>query len=259
MFGWICVAVASVVMALKSITAWLRKDQKSPVTQSSLKAVINLTRPVRESRMIRATESHIYSAGFYGLDLPQELGEQLHWTGKGDFSKAHRIQDTANPRHPYTCTPDVLAQNSFGACFVKNVEGYRIHSYIHRSPPFTCKIRMCTITAIFNLSNIIPFNNLSPENVLEIIQPINVLELAYPANKTTLTISQPFIGPGTRNILLKPIFWSVTGMYLPTFPLGHSERNQTYVTAEFLMLDNGQIDAIYMLNEPKQPTTTPLQ
>ncbi|KAJ9064454.1 hypothetical protein DSO57_1030436 [Entomophthora muscae] len=208
--------------------------------------------PVLESQRIRAAESHIYTAGFYGLNLPQELGEQLHWTGKGDFSKAHRSVTTAKPQFPYTCTQNAILRNNSGACFVKNIEGYMISNFIHHSPPFTCKKRMCTITATFNLSNTIPFNNLSPENVLEITKPTSVLELAYPTNKKNLTISQTFIGPGTRVILLKPIFWLVTGMYLSTVPLGFPESNPTYVTAEFLMLANGQIDAIYSLYDFKE-------
>ncbi|KAJ9064453.1 hypothetical protein DSO57_1030435 [Entomophthora muscae] len=129
---------------------------------------------------------------------------------------------------------------------------------MHHSPPHTCKKQgLCAITATFNLSNTIPFNNLSPKNVLEVTQPTNDLELAYPTNKTTLTISQTFIGPGTRVILLKPILWSVMGIYLPTVPLGHTKHNQTYVVADFLMLNNGQIDAMYILNEPKQASSIP--
>ncbi|KAJ9071017.1 hypothetical protein DSO57_1001265 [Entomophthora muscae] len=256
--------MASAIVAVKNGIAWCRSsnDQRhsnKPVKQVPPKPVKNLTSLVREPRAKQVKGLQISSSGFYGLNLPLKLDQQLHWTGKGDFSKAHRSVTPAKSQFHHTCTQNTPLRNNSSACFVKNVEGYMIPSSMHRSPPFTCKQRMCTITATFNLSNTIPFNNLSPENVLEITHPTNAPELAYPANQTTLTVTETFIGPGTRVILLKPILWSVKGLYLPTVPLGYPELNQTYVVANFLMLANGQIDAIYMLNEPKRPTTTPPQ
>ncbi|KAJ9064456.1 hypothetical protein DSO57_1030438 [Entomophthora muscae] len=231
----------------------MKKDLSSDEArkQAQLKPK-NLPSLVSGHQNKRAARLLFNSQGNYGFNLPQELGQQLHWTGKGNFSKSHKREDIAHLQHPLTCTPDVRMQNSFGACFVKSDEGYMLPSFIHRSPPFTCKKRMCTITATFNFSNTIPFKNLSPENVLEITQPTSVLELAYPTNKTTLTISQPFLGPGTRVILLKPIFWSIKGIYLPTVPFDFPEPNQTFVAAQFLMLVNGRIDAIYTLYNPNQ-------
>ncbi|KAJ9077079.1 hypothetical protein DSO57_1020060 [Entomophthora muscae] len=182
-----------------------RSNEASPTQAKNLASLVSGHQRKRAARLL------FNSQGNYGFNLPQELGQQLYWTGKGDFSKSHKREDIAHPQNPHTCTPDVLMHNDFGACFVKSGEGYMIPSFIHRSPPFTCKKRMCTITATFNFSNTIPFNNLSPENVLEITHPTNVLELAYLANKKNFTISQTFIGPGTRVILLRPIFWSITG------------------------------------------------
>ncbi|KAJ9077081.1 hypothetical protein DSO57_1020062 [Entomophthora muscae] len=260
MFGWTCVAIVSVLLIFKSGTVLQNKNKHvgsgEAMKQAHLKQN-NLTSLVPGPQNRRAARLLFKSQGNYGFNLPQELGQHLHWTGNGNFSDSHNCEDIAHPQLSYTCTPDALMQNSFGACFVKSGEGYRIPRSMYRSSPFTCKKRMCTITATFSLSNTIPFNNLLPKNVLEIIKPTNVLELAYPTNKTTLTISQPFLGPGTRVILLKPIFWLVKGMYLPTVPLGFPESNSTYVSAQFLMLVNGRIDAIYALHTPIQATTIP--
>ncbi|KAJ9076715.1 hypothetical protein DSO57_1023560 [Entomophthora muscae] len=236
---------------MKKDTGSHKARKQALLKQKNLASLVSGPQNKRAARLL------FNSQGNYGFNLPQELGQQLHWTGKGNFSNSHHHEDIAHPQHPHTCTSDVQIHNSFGACFVKSGEEYMIPSFIHRSPPFTCKKRMCTITATFNLSNTIPFKNLSPENVLEITHPTSVLELAYPTNKTTLTISQPFLGPGTRIILLKPIFWTIKGIYLPTVPFDFPEPNQTFLTAQFLMLTKDQIDAIYTLYNPNQTPNIP--
>ncbi|KAJ9075428.1 hypothetical protein DSO57_1036226 [Entomophthora muscae] len=81
-------------------------------------------------------------------------------------------------------------------------------------------------------------------------QPECPLRIFRGASKN-FTVPISFRGPGKREVLMKPIYCTVTGFFRPLSSPGSPDQSQIYVTAEFPVVVDNKIDGLYTVLDPE--------
>lgn len=191
----------------------------------------------------------IFTTGSFN-HIPTSLDPTLGWTGKGDFVTSHGMKSRPNPS-AFKCLYDRPVMARSGGCFLKASESYRIGAEPIVSPPLTCRSKgRCRMSAQFVIDGSeqsLPGDSLPSDRIPELIEPNCPLKVAHPRTVINQTVTIEFQGPGTRRILFKPIFWSVTGLFRDILPRGFSDSQQLLVSFDFPILVGGRGDGVYSI------------
>ncbi|KAJ9060577.1 hypothetical protein DSO57_1029322 [Entomophthora muscae] len=248
MMIWAFVGCAILNLVLKGIAINYPREVSRKFAHTATHPNSNQVTP----SVVAKTQIGMDSSGDY-FNISSTLKKGVYWTGTKLFDEAH-TRRSINFRQDVLCFHDGPEYNSFGGCFVKHKESYRIHERPLRSTTDFCSSKgLCRRNTTFVISHNIKYifeDRYSLRELIKVFRPECPLPIVKGASKN-LTIAIIFQGPGKREVLMKPIYCTVTGFFRKMAPFGYADQNHMYITAEFPVVVDNQIDGIYTVVNPE--------